>query len=244
MSMSALPPLLLLSSIGMTASMWAAQVPHLAGARRVLTVEHRGHGGAPAPPGPYTLAELGGDVLARMDAEGVARCDYAGLSLGGMVGMWLAVNAPERIRRLALVCTMAESDPGPWHQRATLVRAEGMQAVTDLVLSRWFTDEFRAAQPALVADLVAELHAVDDEGYAGCCEAIAGLDLLRDLGRVRAPTLVVAGAADVASPPVQAERIAAAIPGARLEVLPGVAHIAAVEAPDQVTALLVDHFAG
>ncbi|GIF50648.1 3-oxoadipate enol-lactonase [Asanoa ferruginea] len=237
---AAAPVIVLGSSLGTTGAMWAPQLAALSADFRVVAFDHRGHGGSPKPPGPYAIEELGNDVLALLDHLGLDRVHYAGLSLGGMVGMWLAAHAPERVDRLALLCTAAHLPPASgWRQRAATVRADGMGAIADAVVARWFTPGFR---PDVVASFTESLVAIDAEGYAGCCEAIAGMDLRPVLGRVAAPTLVVAGADDPAIPPVFSESIVEGVRGAELVVLPDAAHLASVQQADAVSALLHKHF--
>jgi 3-oxoadipate enol-lactonase len=232
------PTLLLGPSLGSSVAMWAPQVPVLARHLRVVRFDQRGHGGSPVPPGPYTVEDLGRDVLALIDRLGLERVHYAGLSLGGMVGMWLAAHAPERIDRLALLCTGAHLPPAQgWLDRAAAVRSGGMAAVADPVVTRWFTPAF--------ADLDkyrAMLVSTPVDGYAACCEAIATLDLRPVLPTITAPTLVIAGAEDPATPPDLGRQIASAVPGARFELVSGAAHLANVERADVVTALLAEHF--
>lgn len=231
------PALLLGPSLGSTVAMWEPQVPVLAPRLRVVRFDHRGHGRSPVPPGPYTVDDLGGDVLDLMDHLGLDRAHYAGLSLGGMVGMWLAAHAPERIESLALLCTGAQLPPAQgWLDRAAAVRTGGMAAVADAVLARWFTADFAGAEPYRQM-----LLSTPAEGYAGCCEAIAALDLRPVLGQIRARTLVIAGEQDPATPPELGRAIATAVPGARFVAVAGAAHLANVERPDVVSELLAAH---
>lgn len=237
------PLLVLGGSLGTTRAMWRPQVAELASRWRVLAFDHRGHGASEVPTGPYTLDELGADVLALLDEVGADRVSYAGLSLGGMIGMWLAAHAPERIDRLALLCTSAYLPPAQaWLDRARTVRSAGTGAVADAVVARWFTPAFAQAQPDIVADLVKGLAAVPAEGYAGCCEAIAAMDLRPVLSRIGAPTLVIAGADDPATPVTHSETIVAGVPGARLAVVEPGAHLASVEQAAEVNRLLAEHF--
>ncbi len=239
------PVLVLAPSVGATPAMWDPQLASFAGQYRVVRVAHRGHDAVEVPDGPYTLAELGGDVLALLDSLGVRRFSFCGLSLGGMVGMWLASRAPDRVARLALCCTSAYLPPARgWLDRAATVRASGMSAVADTVVARWFTPEFAVRRPEVVRRCREWLLSVPPEGYAGCCEAIAAMDLRADLPRVSAPTLVLAGSADPATPVPHAETIAALIPGARLAVVEGAAHLATVQDPGTTTDLLLDHLGG
>ncbi|MEA2322731.1 MAG: 3-oxoadipate enol-lactonase [Solirubrobacteraceae bacterium] len=236
------PVLLLSNSLGSTMEMWDPQVQRLSDDFRIVRYDTRGHGAAPVPPGPYGLDDLGGDVLALMDRLGLDRVHFAGLSLGGMLGMWMGLNAPERLDRLALLCTSAMlSQDHDWAARAALVRAEGTEAVADAVVERWFTPAFREANPEVNARMRAMIAATPSEGYAGCCGAIERMDFLAELRNVRAPTLVIAGADDPATPPRHAEKMAELIPGARLEVVEQAAHLANFEQPEIVTELLREH---
>jgi 3-oxoadipate enol-lactonase len=235
------PVLVLSNSLGSTGAMWDPQVPTLAGGLRVVRYDHRGHGGSPVPPGPYALDDLGADALALLDRLGLERGHWCGLSLGGMVGMWLAINAPERIDRLVLSCTSARlGPPEMWAQRAETVRAEGVEAIADAGIGRWLTAGFIEREPDAAAAVRAMLVATPDEGYAACCGAIERMDLVPELGAIRAPTLVIAGTRDPATPPEHGERIAAGIPGARLELVDA-AHLATIEQPDVMTDLIAGH---
>ncbi|MDR7273718.1 bifunctional 3-oxoadipate enol-lactonase/4-carboxymuconolactone decarboxylase PcaDC [Catenuloplanes atrovinosus] len=236
------PPLLLLNSLGSDLSMWEPQLPALSRRFRVIRCDTRGHGLSPVPPGDYALDDLGRDALALLDRLGVASAHLVGLSLGGMVGMWLAAHAPERVRRLVLCCTSARlGPPQGWAERARTVRAHGTGAVADAVTGRWLTPAFAETHPDLVRRLKDMIIKTPAEGYAGACAAIEHMDQRADLARIAAPTLVIAGRDDPATPPAHARLIADGIPGARLEVLPEAAHLASVERADAVTALLLDH---
>jgi 3-oxoadipate enol-lactonase len=236
-------PLLLGGSLGTTRAMWDPQLPALAEAHRVIRFDHRGHGRSPVPEGPYSLDDLGGDVLALMGRLGMERVSYCGVSLGGMVGQWLAINAPDRIARLVLISTSAHMPPAEaWHERAAAVRQAGTPAaVADAVVARWFTPAYAERRPRVVAHYREMISSVPAEGYAACCEAIAAMDLRRGLPRIAAPTLVVAGAQDPSTPPDHTETIAHAVPRARLEVLDPGAHLLSVERAEEVTGLILDH---
>ena len=234
------PILLLGSSIGTSTRLWAPQVTALAERFRVVRYDHRGHGRSPVPRGPYTLNDLGGDVLALLDRLGAARASLAGVSLGGMVSMWVAAHAPERVDRLALVCTAARLAPDLWAERAATVRAAGMAAIADRVIDRWVPDDFARHHPDTMAELRAMFLATPAEGYAGCCDAIRVMDLEPDLGRIGAPTLVVACLNDEATPPEHAKRIVSSIAGARLALVAGPAHLPNVSHPDVVSRLMLD----
>lgn len=237
------PVLVLGGSLGTTSAMWRPQLAALAGRFRVVRYDHLGHGSSAVPVGPYTLDTLGTELLHLLDDLGVWRGSYAGLSLGGMVGMWLAGHAPERVDRLALLCTSAQLGPAQgWLERAATVRAGGVATIADSVVARWFTPGFAAAQPQIVAEHRAMLTSTPAEGYAACCEAIASMDLREDLSLVKAPTLVIAATDDPATPVEHARAIVGAIPNARLAIVDEAAHLANVEQPQQITRLLLDHF--
>ena len=238
------PVLVLGSSLGAVGRMWDPQVPALADRLRVIRYDHRGHGRSPVPAGPYQLADLGGDVLALLDRLKVGRAHIGGLSLGGMVAMWLAAHAPERVDRLVLMSTSAKlGPPEGWAERAAAVRAGGTAAVADTVVGRWFTPEYAAANPATVTYYRDMIAATPPEGYAACCGVVERMDLVPDLARIRANTLVISGTDDPATPPVHAETIAGGISDARLELLPGHAHLANVSAAAEINALLADFLA-
>lgn len=240
------PVLVLSNSLGTTTAMWEPQLAVLATRFRVVRYEHRGHGGTrPFAPGPYTIAELGTDLVELLDHLGVERASLCGVSLGGMVALWVAAHHPERVERLVLACTAAElGPPGPWAERAVTVRASSPSALREALLGRWFTPGFVERRPEVAEAVTAMLAAADPEGYAGCCEAIGDLDLRPDLAAVAAPTLVVAGAADPVAPPARALELQSGIPGAALTVLAGAAHLANIEQAGAFTDAVVDHLAG
>jgi 3-oxoadipate enol-lactonase len=232
------------NSLGTTLAMWEPQAAALARGHRVLRYDLRGHGRSPVPEAPYSIADLGSDLLALLDRNGIARASLFGVSLGGMVSMWVAAHAPERVDRLILCSTSAVmGPPESWTERAALVRREGTAAVADSVVARWFTPAFAAAQPDVVARIRGQLAATPAEGYAGCCEAIREMDQRPDLPAIAAPTLVIAAEGDPSTPPAHARAIAGLIPGARLEVLDRGAHLVNVEAPDVVNPLVLAHLA-
>ncbi|HEX6447115.1 MAG TPA: 3-oxoadipate enol-lactonase [Streptosporangiales bacterium] len=239
------PVLVLGPSLGTTSRLWQAQLGVLARTHRVVRYELPGHTGAPAPPGPYSIDRLGRSVLASVDELGVVRFAYAGVSVGGLVGVWLASEVPERVDRLALLNTAARVGTAEgWRERAAAVRTRGLPPLAEGIVARWFAAGTVAAEPRLVAEHRDALAAVDAEGYAGCCEALAAADLHTRLAAVTAPTLVVTGDEDPVVSVADAAALADGIAGARLETVPRTAHLSCVERPDAVRGLLAGHFRG
>jgi 3-oxoadipate enol-lactonase len=236
------PVLVLSHALGLSLAMWDPQLESLSRVFRVVRYDHRGHGGSPVPAGPYRIEDLGRDLIHLLDRLGLNRVSFCGLSLGGMVGMWIASNIPERIDRLALCCTAARmARPDDFAARARTVRVQGIEPIADSLISRWFTPSFPARQPVTVARIRAMLLSTPREGYAGACEAIAQMDLREDLPRVKAPTLVIGAEHDPSTPPERSREIAERIPGAELVIIPDAAHIVNVEQPEAITDQILHH---
>lgn len=240
------PAVVLSNSIGSTLRMWDPQVkPLLDNGFRVIRYDTRGHGSSPVPPGPYGIDDLGGDALALLDRLGVESAHFVGLSLGGMTGIWLAENAPHRIRGLVACCTSAQ--PGNsrmWLDRAKTVRAEGISGIAAGAIHRWFTQDWIDANPLQAAEMREMTATTPAEGYASCCELLADLDLVPALPKITAPTLVISGADDKAMPPHHGRVIADGIRGARWEIVEHAAHLGTYEQPDRCTELILDHLKG
>ncbi|QDY75615.1 alpha/beta fold hydrolase [Streptomyces qinzhouensis] len=239
------PPLVLGPSLGTSAAVWAPLLPALSRRFRVLGFDLPGHGRSPAEllpspePGRTTVGDLASLVLALADHHGWERFHYAGISLGGAVGAHLAAHRPQRIASLALVCSSARfGPPEPWHERAALVRAEGTTPLLETSPGRWFASAAGADTP-FARRLLADLAGADPAGYAACCDAVAGYDLRSALHRITAPTLVVGGSLDTATPPAHARELAAGIPVGRLRLL-DCGHLAA-ESPRELEAALLSH---
>jgi 3-oxoadipate enol-lactonase len=223
----------LLGSLGATSTMWDAQATALAGRFHQVRLEHPGHGGTPSIE-VTDVADLAEHVLAQVDAE---RFSFVGLSLGGAVGMHMALGrARERLDKLVLACTSARfGEPDYWRERAATVRSEGLEAIVDAVLERWFTPAFRDVRRYRAMFLSNE-----HEAYARCCEALAGWDVRGGLTGVDVPTLAIAAVDDPATPPQHLRSIAQEIPGARLELIRAARHLPNVERADEFNGLLAD----
>jgi 3-oxoadipate enol-lactonase len=239
------PVLVLAGPLGGTLQIWDPQVEALAGRFRVLRYDHRGHGGSPVPDGPYAMAELGIDALALLDRLGIERATFCGLSLGGMAGIWLGAHAPERVSSLVLCSTSAYfEDSGPWQERAAVVRWTSTSSIASTVVERWFTPRWAAQHQEVVTRATQMISETSDEGYSACCGAIAAWDGRKLLGRISAPTLVIAGKHDPATPMTpHAQTILTGIFGAKLEVLDA-AHAVNLEQDKQVNDLITEHAAG
>lgn len=235
-------PVLLAHAIGCDHRMWDDLAPGLARDFRVIRFDARGHGRSPVPPRPYTLDGMADDALALLDRLGIAKAHWIGLSMGAMIGMAFALGHGDRLGRLVLANTTSSYGPeGPamWRTRAKAVEDGGLEAIEKMVMARYFSDDFRAASAKEVAAFSRRFLQTPREGYLGCCDAIAELDFTGDLSRIHHRTLVIAGALDAGTPPAMAEIIADRIPGAQLAIIPGAAHLSAVEKPQDFAALVL-----
>ena len=233
------PVLVLSNSLGTTMDMWLPQLPALTEHFRVLRYDTRGHGQSEVTTGPYSIAQLGRDVVALLDGLNIPVAHFCGLSMGGMTGIWLGVNAPDRIGRLALCNTSAAIGvPEVWNTRITKVKQEGMEGIIDAVLERWFTADFLAHAPAQVERVRQMLRNTSSEGYVANCAAVRDMDQRSELSRITAPTLVIGGKHDRATPPEHGELIARAIPGAKYVEL-NAAHLSNWEVAQAFTQLLL-----
>jgi len=236
------PPLVLLNSIGTDMDLWAPVLPLLRPTHRLLRVDTRGHGASDAPDGDYTLAGLANDVFAAMDAAAIESAAVAGVSLGGMIAMEMALAQSARVNALALVCTSASMDKAAWSERVAKVRAEGMAAIAELAMGRFLSPAFIAAQQAIAATVRRQLITMQTAGYAGCAAAIRDMNLASRLGAIGCPVLVVTGERDTSTPlQGHGEFLLAAIDGARHVAIPS-AHLAPIEAPGPLAAAMHDHF--
>lgn len=234
---------ILLGSLGASRDMWDPQVEALADKARIITVDLRGHGESPAPAGDYEMSDLAGDVLALMDSLGVERAHLVGLSLGGAVAQTIALENPERIATLTLISTapkFGESDA--WRDKAAKVRAEGTGVLADTVVGNWFTDDCFATNPALPQRFADGIRATSDEGYAGCCHAIAGFDSRDRLAEITVPTRVIAGAEDTSTPLDVVTSLYDGIPDSTMTEISPAKHLVNIEKAEQVNRVLAMHW--
>ncbi|UOO90531.1 3-oxoadipate enol-lactonase [Vitreoscilla massiliensis] len=226
------PTLIFSNSLGTNLSMWEPQYAVLQAAYCVVCYDTRGHGLSGAPKGPYTLAELGEDVLALLDHLQVEEAHFCGISMGGITGLWLAINHPERFLSVS-VCNSAAKigQEGPWRERAALVREQGLHPIASTAAGRWFTADFVSSHPDTISKMQQDLAAGSAEGYASCCEALAVADVRAQLGEIQIPLLLVAGTEDPVTTVADAEFMQVAVAGSKLYAIPA-SHISNIEAPE------------
>jgi 3-oxoadipate enol-lactonase len=223
------PTLLFINSIATTRDLWARQVPRFSKSFRVITYDARGHGFSQVTAGDYTIAQLGRDALAILDDAGVESAHVCGISLGGLTAMWLGVNAPSRVKSLVLANTAARiGSVDMWTERIAFVRQQGMAALADITMPRWFTDSFRAQEPQTIEQFKSMIASCSKAGYLACCAALRDEDLREAINGIRCPVLCVAGSSDPATPPDALKFIHDRIAGSRLLTLDA-AHLTNVE---------------
>jgi 3-oxoadipate enol-lactonase len=229
------PVLMFCNSLGTNLHMWDGQMPAALKQFRVVRYDRRGHGKSGVPAGPYTMEMLGRDALAVLDAAKVEKTNWCGLSMGGMVGMWLGANAPQRVNRLILSNTAAYfPDKEIWNGRIKTVQEKGLQAVVQGTLERWFTAPFREREPQKVKAIADMFLATKPEGYIACGQAVRDMDHREIIKTIKAPTMVIAGKQDAGTTPEMGEYIHKNIAGSRLTLFDA-AHIANIECGDAYT---------
>jgi 3-oxoadipate enol-lactonase len=227
------PVLMFSNSLGANYSMWDPQAREFHKKFRLLRYDTRGHGQSSATPGPYSIEQLAKDVVSLLDELNLARVHFCGLSMGGMIGMWLAVSAPERLNKLVLCNTGAKIGTlDAWNARIEAVRKNGMKSIAPAVVERWFTPAFRQKSPALISNTHKMIEEANADGYAACCAAIRDCDYREQVAAIRTPTLVISGAHDPATPPADGRFLAQQIPGAHYAEL-NAAHLSNIEDQDR-----------
>lgn len=238
------PALLIGHSLGSDLSQWDPQMPSLTRRFRVVRYDSRGHGMSEPTPGPYSIDQLGRDALGVLDALGIEKAHFMGLSLGGLVGMWLMVNAPHRIDRAILANTNAcFGHPDVWNARIRQALADGMDAMAPATMDRWFTREFQERAPAEIDRISARFRATPAQAYAATAAALRDADLREAIRGVKNRVLVIVGTQDPATPPAAGGLIAEHIPGARLVALEA-AHLSNIEAANDFTRAIVSFLTG
>jgi 3-oxoadipate enol-lactonase len=232
------PAVILSHGLAADLSMWDPQIDALSRSFTVIAYDIRGHGGTGATPGDYSLALLASDVVALLDALGIDKAHYIGLSLGGMIGQQFGAAHGERLASLTLCATTSDAPKASWAARIVEARQIGVPPLVEATIDRWFTPAFKLAHPALVEQMRAMARGTSLDGYAGCAAAIRDMTIAEGLGRITAPTLVIAGEADTSTPLPVLERIARSIPGAELQTIPDAAHMPTMERPDLCNPLL------
>jgi 3-oxoadipate enol-lactonase len=232
--LEAVPVLMLSNSLGTDLRMWDAQLASFEQHYRVLRYDMRGHGASSVPPGPYTMDQLGNDVLGLLNMLDIPRVHFCGLSIGGAIGQWLGIHAAPRLHKLILCNTAAKiGTEQTWNSRIADVNQHGLQAIADATMQRWFTPGFRSANPSAgtfqIQMMRDTLLAVDPIGYTASCAAIRDIDQREAVGRIEAPVCIIAGSQDPVTTVADAEFLRSHIPGAELHILPA-AHISNVEA--------------
>src|SRR5688572_13142399 len=238
------PPLLLINSIASTRELWARQLAAFTARHRVIRYDARGHGFSSVPTGDYTVEDLGRDALAILDDAGIGTAHVCGISLGGLTAQWLGVHAADRVKTLVLANTGARiGSLQSWNERIALVREQGMAAVAELTIPRWFSPEFRERDPDTVHAFQAMIKSVPQDGYLGCCAALRDTDLRDEIASIARPTLVIASTADAATPAEGLAFIAERVRDARMVTVES-RHMSNIECAEEFTAAVLDFLDG
>lgn len=233
----------LANSLGTDARIWDGVIARLSSRYRVLSYDKRGHGLSDTPPGDYALNDHVDDLLGLLDHLGIDRLALAGVSVGGLIAQGLALRAPQRLTALVLCDTAPKvGDAAGWNSRIDTVRNQGLSAIADLVMDRWFSPGFQQQQPDELAGWRNLFLRSDPLGYMATCATLRDTDLTTQIGAIAVPTLVVAGAADRSTPVDLVRSCADSIAGALFEILDGVGHIPSIEQPAALAALMTEFF--
>lgn len=226
------PWLTMSHSLASNLTMWDEQAKLLSRTFKVLRYDTRGHGASSAPQGPYTLDQLADDAKAMFDALGIRQTHWVGLSMGGMIGETFALKHPGFFKSMVLADTTARRPPNAgemWGERMRTAEAQGMDALVESTLARWFTEPYRQSRKDVMERIGSHIRSTPVAGFVGCCHAISKVDVLDRLGEIRCPTLVIVGEEDHGTPPEMARAIHANLPGSQLVLLPSAAHFSNVE---------------
>lgn len=233
------PVLLFINSIGTTRDLWQQQIPALVGTYRIIRYDARGHGSSSVPTGDYTIEQLGRDALAILDAEGAQKAHVCGISLGGITGLWLAINAPDRVASLIVANSAARiGSVQSWTDRIALVKEQGMRGIADMAIARWFTPDFTRGHEDVAESFRSMVAGCPPAGYLGCCAALRDEDLREAISRITCPVLLIAGSTDAATPPEGLHFVRDVIPGSKLLTLDA-AHLSNVERSEQFTSAVM-----
>jgi 3-oxoadipate enol-lactonase len=239
------PAVVMLHSLGTTSEMWNPQAAALSPHFRVVRMDCRGHGWSDLPGEPITIERLGRDVIRLLDHFELSRASLCGLSLGGITALWIAAHHPERVDRAVFANTGARiGSTESWDARIEAVQHGGLGAIRDVVLSRFLGGDFRAAHPDVAAAIGRMIDDTSAVGYIAVCRGLRDADVSKDLARIRAPSLIIAGERDESTPPALSEALHAGIPGSELLLLPGAAHLSNVERPDDFTTAVARFLSG
>jgi len=239
------PVLLLSNSLSTDLRMWESQIPAFTEHFRVLRYDNRGHGGSSSPDGEYSIDQIAGDAVALMDHTGVERAHVCGVSMGGMVAMWLGINAADRVGKLVMSNTSSDvSPPDPWQARIDTIQAGGMESIVEAGVERFLSEEYRAGGGDAIDLMRSMLRGCDADGYCGCVAAVRDMSLTAGLSSIQNDVLVIAGELDPATPVSHSEVMMDHLPNAEMAVIPGVAHLSNAEKPAVFNELVLNFLTG
>ena len=239
------PVLVLSNSLTTDMRMWEPMIQAFTEHFRVLRYNNRGHGGSSSPAGEYSLDDIAGDALGLFNHLDIASAQFCGLSMGGMVGMWLGLHARERLKKLVICNTSSDvGSPEPWTARIGAIKEGGMAAIAEAGVERFLSEEYRSTGGSAVEMVRDMLMDCDAEGYCGCIAAVRDMSLTDQLDQISNDVLVIAGEVDLATPVSHSEIIVDRIPRAKLKVIPGVSHLSCAEKPHELSRIVLDYLQG